>query len=416
MRNGLPHASLIAFLFIVLLAGHLDAAEAGGAAGLHQTGGVDQSDPIAVLQDQILKGRASLTFKPGHGFLEDLLRRLNVSAQSQILVFSKTSLQAPLIGPEAPRAIYFNDRVAIGSVQNAPVLEIMAPAKNGYVFYTLENTAAGRPRFTKYEGADCGRCHGSDSLSPGLIVASTPVRSDGTPVFIPHEGPARLFEFTDQTTPISDRWGGWYVTGAHDGRPHLGNGAVVFNDLGQKSIQRPDASTATSLAPYFDVGKYLQPTSDIVALMVFEHQARMTNLLLEAAVVSARTQRLSPAAREEILAYMLFSKEAPLLGPVTGGKAFQEAFSNESVRDTARRSLRDFDLRTRLFKYPLSYMIYSPVFDALPVFAKQDVYRRLLEILEGRDNTQPFAHLTADDRRNILEILRATKPDFADAF
>ncbi|MCC6914128.1 MAG: hypothetical protein IT566_10535 [Rhodospirillaceae bacterium] len=401
---------LFASSFLVLLT-----AGAFAQDGKAARGAIDRSDPIAVLEDRIVNGRTSLGFEPDHGFLKALLQQLDVDPRTQILVFSKTSLQDKLIGPQTPRAIYFNDRVAVGAVQNSTVLEIMAPARNGYVFYTLQNESAGSPRFTKHEGADCGRCHGADALEPGLIVASTPVARDGTPVFIPRDRPPRLFEFTDHTTPVADRWGGWYVTGSHAGQPHLGNGAFTYDEAGVRHVHNADAFGAATLAGYFDVSRYLEPTSDIVALMVFEHQARMTNMLLSAGVMATRTKHLSAAAVEDLLAYMLFTDEAPLQGTVTGDKAFQAAFASAGPRDTAKRALRDFDLNTRLFKYPLSYMIYSPVFAALPPFAKQAVYARLLEILEGQGVTPRFARLSAEDRRNILEILQATKPDFTAA-
>ncbi len=408
MRFRFFVTGLFAFLILAVSDAATFAREGTGPRGP-----IDRTDPIALLEDRILNGRTSLGFEPDHGFLKALLQYLDVDTHTQILVFSKTSLQDKLIGPVTPRAIYFNDRVAVGAVQNSSVLEIMAPASHGYVFYTLENKAAGAPRFTKHEGADCGRCHGADSLEPGLIVASTPVARDGVPVFIPSQRAPRLFEFTDHATPMADRWGGWYVTGSHAGQPHLGNGAFVYDDAGIRQIHNADAFSVTSLAGYFDVSRYLEPTSDIVALMVFEHQAKMTNMLLKAGVMAGRTNHLPAAAAEDIVAYMLFADEAPLAGPVTGDEAFQGAFTKAGPRDAARRSLRDFDLRARLFKYPLSYMVYSPVFEALPLFAKQAVYKRLFDVLEGREVSPRFARLSAEDRRNILEILRATKPDFA---
>ena len=396
------------------LSPELAQAQAPAKAGSAQpASAVDRSDPIAVLQERIARGEIELGFEPGHGFLQDLLRRLGINTSTQILVFSKTSLQSPLIDSSAPRAIYFNDKVTVGSVQNSPVLELMAPARDGYVFYTLENKTAGVPKFTRHQGADCGRCHGADALEPGLIVASTPVKADGTPVFIPSDKPPRLFEFTDQTTPIAERWAGWYVTGSQGGRPHQGNGAFAYEDDGTRHVHNEDAFNAPDLSRYFDVARYLRPTSDIVALMVFEHQAKMTNILLRTGVMAARSKQLSPSARDELIDYMLFAREAPLSAPVTGGADFQLDFVSQGPRDPAGRSLRDFDLRTRLFKYPLSYMIYSPAFEALPPTAKQDIYKRLAEILRDRDDSERFPHLSPDDRRNILEILRATKPDFA---
>ncbi len=73
------------------------------------------------------------------------------------------------------------------------------------------------------------------------------------------------------------------------------------------------------------------------------------------------------------------------------------------------RSLRDFDLHKRLFRYPLSYMIYSAAFDAMPEQARSRVYQRLYEVLSGKDQSAPFAHLSPTDRAAILAIVRDTK-------
>jgi hypothetical protein len=123
---------------------------------------------------------------------------------------------------------------------------------------------------------------------------------------------------------------------------------------------------------------------------------------------AARAQFEGPA--EELVRYLLFTNEAPLDSPVKGTSGFAEEFAARGPRDSKGRSLRDFDLRTRIFKYPCSYLVYSEDFDALPGPAKAYVYRRLLEILSGRDQSPEFARLTAEDRTAILEILLATKP------
>jgi hypothetical protein len=108
--------------------------------------------------------------------------------------------------------------------------------------------------------------------------------------------------------------------------------------------------------------------------------------------------------------YLLFANEAPLEEPVAGTSGYAEEFAARGPRDARGRSLRDFDLRRRIFKYPCSYLIYSEAFDAIPQPAKDYVYRRLLEVLSGREQGPEFASLSAEDRRAILEILVATKP------
>src|SRR5262249_53739144 len=119
-------------------------------------------------------------------------------------------------------------------------------------------------------------------------------------------------------------------------------------------------------------------------------------------------------AGEPLVKYLLFSGEAALTEPVRGTSGFAAEFARRGPRDGKGRSLRDFDLRRRLVAYPCSYVIYPPAFAGLPGPVKDYVYRRLWEVLTGKDTGADFAHLSAADRQAILEILRATKPDLPD--
>jgi len=372
----------------------------------------DPLDPIAALMDRLDRGVDHLSYKQEFGFLPDLLAHLDVDPESQLLVFSKTSLQYDLISNKAPRAIYFNDRVAVGFVKGAPVLEVMVPGTKGYIFYTVDNTNAAVPRFTHHTDT-CGRCHGADAMQPGFIIASTPVEADGTPVFIPTEGPPRLFNFTDQNTPFAERWSGWYVTGTHGAAPHQGNGAVLYKQDSTRLTHLEGTQNLKALDAFFDTGLYLSPGADIVALMTFEHQAQLTNMLLRARSVASLQHSLPSDILEDLIAYMLFADEAALPAPVQGTSAFADHFQAVGPRDDKGRSLRDFELKNRLFKYPLSYMIYSPVFDGLHPEARAQIYRRMHEILSGKDKSSRFSRLAAPDAAAIVEILAATKPEVA---
>jgi hypothetical protein len=124
-------------------------------------------------------------------------------------------------------------------------------------------------------------------------------------------------------------------------------------------------------------------------------------------------QRIALAG-EMLLEYMLFRNEAPLHGPVRGSSDFAKQFQAAGPRAPDGRSLRDFDLQTRLFKYPCSFLIYSPAFDALPIPMKEYLWQRLAQILKGEERTGVYASMPDEDRRNILEILRETKPEFAE--
>ncbi len=87
----------------------------------------------------------------------------------------------------------------------------------------------------------------------------------------------------------------------------------------------------------------------------------------------------------ELVDYMLFVDEAPLGDKIRGSSGFTEKFAAEGPFDAKGRSLRQFDLQRRLMRYPCSYMIYSEAFDALQVEAKEAIYSRMWQILEGKE-------------------------------
>jgi ankyrin repeat protein len=319
--------------------------------------------------------------------LTALLKYFGINPDSQALVFSKSSFQSAKISPRNPRAIYFNDEVAVGYVRGGAGMEVAAvDPQRGAVFYTFDVDAAGRPSLTRQEV--CLKCHqGPSTLGvPGIFVGSVFPNAEGTP--------ARTGAIvTDHRSAFADRWGGWYVNAAHGEQPDRAN--AVASD--------PDAPEELhKLAMKFSPAGYLSPTSDIVALMTFEHQTQMTNFITRLGWESRMADRPIDSDLEALVRYMLFTDEAPLREPIEGVSSFTKTFPERGPRDSKGRSLRDFDLRTRLFRYPLSYMIYSRAFDALPDPVRLRVYRRLRDELAARH------------RDDAIEILRETKPGLPD--
>jgi hypothetical protein len=364
------------------------------------------NDPIAVLGRQLERGEIKLEYSAnGWGYLPSLLKHLDLNLDSQILVFSKTSFQLSKISPKTPRAIFFNDKVAIGSVQDGNVFEFTSldPAQ-GLIFYTMDTHESESPRFER-RFSECLNCHGPAN---GLVISSVYPSVDGTPFVT-----GTFFEGIDHRTPLENRWGGWYVSGIHGRAHHLGN-AIAPDPDRPFDLEEKATQNLTTLAEKIDVTKYLTPTSDIVALMTMEHQARMTNLITGISQQFRRSSNIPDRAIEQIVEYMLFVDEAPLHDPVQGVSTFSKTFPQRGPRDQHGRSLRDFDLQTRLFRYPLSYMIYSDIFDAMPPAVRQRVYRRLYDVLTAKNQDPKFAHITRDDRDAILEILVDTKPDLPD--
>ncbi len=372
------------------------------------------ADAVQALQERIAAGRLSLASGPA-GYLPGVLAALDIPVDSQILVFSKTSLQFHEISPKTPRALYFNDDTVVGFVQGGDLIEITTTGADGRIaFYTLQSPAAGAPLRVNREGPVCLACHAAaDPWAPGLLVANVIPMEDGTPLFV---DATRLFQVTDSTTSFRERWGGWYVTGRHGALRHNGN--VQITDQSAMDGDLTGGGNVTDLAGRFDTSAYLAPTSDIVALMTFEHQLGVSNRIwrLHAQARGLAGQGRSASAAEldatiEALAgYMLGAGEAPLDGPVTGVSGFTESFAARGPRDPRGRSLRDFDLQTRLFRYPVSFMVYSRVFDGLPPELRGRLARRMVEVLEGRDRSARFAHITPEAGRAALEILAATKP------
>ena len=392
----------------------------------------DLSDPVAILQQELNQGKRKLKYEPKFGYLKSVLKLLKVPVDSQTLVFSKTSFQYKKISPEHPRALYFNDDVYVGKVHDGKAIEIVSfDPMQGAIFYLLDEHKADKPVFQRAE-LDCTQCHiaaGTRNV-PGVLLRSIYPTTTGT------QAPASQSYITDQESPIKDRWGGWYVTGKISGLPHMAN-AVVED---RQTAGQPDQGASiklVSLSNAFDSSAYLTSQSDVVAHLVLAHQTQMHNLITltnyktrmalyaEAArnksdgsaagappSEAARKQFERPA--EQLLRYLLFANEAPLSVPggegVEGSSSYRKEFEARGVRDAEGRSLRDFDLKTRLFRYPCSYLIYSASFDALPEPAKGYVYHRLLEVLSGEDKSGDFSRLSAEDRRAVLEILLATKP------
>jgi hypothetical protein len=386
----------------------------------------DVDDPVAKLQRRLDRGEATLGYEPTNGYLEAVLDALQIPVSSQTLVFSKTSFQYRKISPQTPRALYFNDDVYVGKVQDGKAIELVSfDARQGAIFYLLDEQRVERPSFQRAE-LDCTQCHVAAGTRgvPGVLLRSIFPTVSGTQA-------AQTASFvTGHQSPWNERWGGWYVTGTHGSHTDMGN-ALVLDRKRPEELDRPAAGNVRDLSRRFDTAAYLTGHSDIVAHLVLAHQTQAHNLITltnyqtrlalyaEAARNSAVEQTgtaLSAAAREqyerpaeELVRYLLFADETTLDGPVNGTSTFAADFAARGIRDARGRSLRDFDLHTRIFKYPCSYLIYSDDFDALPEPARGYVYRRLLEVLSGRDQTPAFARISAADRQAILEILLATK-------
>jgi hypothetical protein len=365
------------------------------------------TDRAQKIAQQLESGKLKLeAAKDGTGYLASLLKALGVNADSQMLVFSKTSFQASRINPRNPRAIYFSDDVQVGYVRGTNLLEIASlDPRQGVMFYSFDQQSS-PPRLDRRD--ICLECHQSPGTLgvPGLMIASVFPDGDGMPAF---RGSQPL---TDHRTRFDDRWGGWYVTGTHGDMRHNGN-ALGHDPRHPEVLDFQNTQNQTTVAKRFDAAGYLLPSSDIVALMTMEHQTRMTNLIIragwEARIQDPSQQAQLDADVESLVRYMLFADEAPVRDTIKGVSTFTQTFTQRGPFDSKGRTLREFDLEKRMFRYPLSYMIYSDAFEGMPDTIRARVYQRLFEVLTAKEPDPRFAKLSAEDRSNIREIVRETK-------
>ncbi len=368
----------------------------------YRTAAVD--NVVADLNRKLADGGVTLKHEGRSGYLRSALDALSLPIDSQLLVHSKTSLQFRLISPSNPRALFFNDRAVLGWVRDGDVIEVAAHDRSlGIVFYTLEQTPSAKPEFKRV--FTCLGCHmAGDSLGvPGLFTFSTMSASRDR---------AESLNAVDQRMPLPQRWGGWFVTGATGTSAHLGNRVPAMDERADRTLD--------TVAGLFEPDGYQSMQSDVAALLTFSHQTHMTNLLTRAAWearaseggASADVSLLMKGIAEEVVDYMLFVDEAPLPGGVTGTTGFAERVSAIGPFDRKGRTLHALDLQRRLLKYPCSYLIYAPAFDALPPAAKAPIYARLWQVLSGAERDPRYASaLSATDRKAIVEILRDTKKD-----
>jgi hypothetical protein len=386
------------------------------------------TNPVSRLQESLQRGDAALDYDAERGYLPALLEMLQIDPSSQVLVHSKTSFQLHRISPKRPRALYFNDDSYVGWVQGGDVIEIMTmDPRQGAMFYTISQDPQEAPQFQRDQG-QCLTCHASSRTQgvPGGLVRSVFVESSGQPRF--GSGTFTI----DHRSRFDERWGGWYVTGTHGTLRHMGN-VLLERRQDPETLDREAGANRTDLAGLLETDPYLTPHSDIVALMVLEHQVQMQNFftragyeyrsaahydgIMNAALdrpddyISDSTKRRVITAGDNLLRYMLFADEFPLSSPVEGTSEFAEVFQQQGPRDRQGRSLRKLDLQTRMFQYPCSYLIDSPAFDELPDTVRRYVARRLHDILTGTDTSGEFDQLSPADRTAILEILTDTKPD-----
>lgn len=385
-------------------------------------------DAITRLQVRLATGEVALAGRE-LVMLRTVLKELGVSVESQTLVFSRTSLQRDRIRPDQPRALYFSDSVYVGWVPGG-IIEVAAiDAQLGPVFYTIDfhGERRGSPKIERE--SDCLRCHGGEFVRdiPALFARSLFIDANGDPLL-------RFgSQLVDDETPFEQRWGGWYVTGYHGPVAHRGN--ALAREQGEQLEFAPTAKRPDELSSYFDTTDYLKPTSDVVALLVLEHQMAMQNTLTRAGFAARRMityqhglqqalaepQTDEPAydsvksvfasSAQQVVDRLLFRQAAPLPEGIKGHPDFVRTFALGAPRSVAGHALKDLQLGGRLFAQRCSYLIYAESFRALPDALKVRVWDQLGAALSSRDPGDRYAYLPAEEKQRIREILIETHPE-----
>jgi hypothetical protein len=367
--------------------------------------------------------------------LRAVLRHLKIPESSQTLVFSKTSVQKDHISPWNPRALYFNDECYAGWVPGGQLEFAFMDPILGPIFYLLDLDRPDRPHPRLDRPQACLDCHGSNMTNrlPGVMIRSVFPDKEGSVLF--QAGTSLI----DHTSPVEIRWGGWYVTGTHGSLVHRGN-AFASDTGGAIRLHTTQSSNLQSLARFFPEKNYPRRTSDIVALMVLEHQVMMSSRLVEASydvrAALARQKALraelgDPPTEEivgtariiadshvtKLLDTLLFKDEAELPeGGIQGHPGFQHDFCANRPVTPDGRSLTEFHLGNRLFRHRCSYLIYSRQWAALPAPFLDLVYDRLHAILTAPDPPPGYTYLSKEERQAIYSILQATMEGLPDAW
>jgi len=386
----------------------------------------DAKDPTTLLMKRIQRGEVLITEANGKPLVERFLKELKLDKGTQVLVFSKTSLQRRAVSYNNPRAIYFNESVYLGWMPNGRIEIASFDPEIGPLFYfqrQLDDKTS--PLFARTRS--CLGCHAGDATNflPGSLGRSVYPDQTGRSIKSLDD-----YRRSGHHIPLHDRYGGWFVSGNHGTMRHMGN-AIATRENGKVTIDRDQLANLEKLDRFFRTEAYPAPGSDIAALLVFDHQVTMHHRLVEAAYRARQSlfdSKLDPGetdvsklakgrsieefmeGRDKVIDYMLFREEIAI-PKVSCDPGFRRAFTANRLPDAKKRSLKDLRLDGRIFENRCSYMIYSPTFEHLPPMLKGAIYRRIHEILTAKKPVEGFEYLEQDEKQRILEILHATKDD-----
>lgn len=385
-----------------------------------------EDNTITRLQAAMDEQRTTFPESGAKQILKALLDELRIPVSSQVIVFSKTSLQRRMITPDHPRAIYFNKDFYVGYVPGGLIEVIACDDPSGMMFYSFDPNK--NPEERKFiRDQECMTCHANHNTMdvPGLLVRSVYTETSGETVL-----PWGSF-LTNPASPMSERWGGWFVTGNHGTSLHMGNKFVKRSSTDRLSYNKRHGQNVTDLSRYFDTDKHLTNTSDILALMLMEHQIQVHNTIsavkmsylrrvyLDKAISGGKYDHASPKARklvregaQKILKTLVFADSIRLpVDGIDGSDQFEEDFKKAGVGHDGH-SLRDLRLEKRLFKYRCSYMIRSKAFEQLPDPIRREVLEQLHQLVTGQATLPGLPALSSREKKRIHSILLNTHAEY----
>ena len=381
------------------------------------------TDSFSELLTKKEKGEYDFGTETGLPLLRKMLEELEIPVSSQVLVYSQTSLQRKLVSPENPRAMYFDENIYLAVMAGGKLEVNSFDPEAGGIFYFEDPPKAAGDHVDFERPKSCLGCHGGSATNflPGPLARSNFVSDTGRRL-----GGVRSHERISHRIPFQERWGGYYVTGAPPTLEHMGN-AYATRESGTVTIDLKARASLDSLEGLFDPSLVLRGDSNIVPLMLFDHQIEAHNLLVEMryrerisqfraaeneGVIPARTLKKTEEFADKLVKYLLFADEVSLAGhQIAPSQDYLSDFSRNRKANAAGESLKDFDLKSRLFKNRLSYMIYSEAFEGAPQSMKDRIYTRLWKILSPGEPVEGYAYFDEGERARILSILTATKTD-----
>ena len=392
----------------------------------HNYWGGEPNDPMSLLLKKVESGETKFDKVLGLPLVEDLLKALKISKDSQILVFSKTSLQRAAVSASNPRAIYFNEDVYLGWMPDGRIEIASADPEKGFMFFfqrPLKDKKS--PLFIRDKV--CLECHAGSATNflPGPLGRSVFPDIRGRSL-----GSVDSYELIGHNVPISERWGGWYVTGAHSSLKHMGN-SIAYRSSNKKELKLKVMKSKLDSDRIFESSKYPNSDSDIVALLIFDHQVGIHYELVEAAYKArqaiynseklggsneAELEEAISSITDNLVSHLLMKDETKLSGEVLSlsrDSTFIGNFKKTSKNDSEGRSLRDLDLKNRIFKYPCSYMIYSKSFTALPEILRNSIFKQIRGVLSNKIKVGEYDYISDEKKSELLEILGETIPFFS---